>query len=449
MVRAGLAGAPYLLRRADWRTASILLEQAAIRDGSPGVTQALLPSLRRIADATGAPADAGVLARVLMRVDPAEAERLLRGALDAAAGAGDHWAASAIAGQLFNLLLDAGRLGEALAVAGRKPELTARAGLGPWTRLGDQARRLQVLGRMGEHARVLAEVGELRTVMAGLPARRGPDESIEPWNVRETILGIGRSSALATGEWARCLELNAEIVASMRGRGAGVHEVTRFRFNDAGPLIRLGRLAEAGRLLAECQRVFEDHADTANLGKVLSVRADLEDKLGNQRAAADLERAALRLSYARPEPRDIAIGHHNLANYLGRLGGDRAARRAHRLAAALIYRLAGMSHDLAGTVHALADEMREDGGADPSLPSTLAQVIAVAEQTEGVHLSALLTALQPDEPAIEAALAEILAAATAPPPTPRTPEGCAPAAPDEDLRTGQRQRPKDVYRFSG
>ena len=62
----------------------------------------------------------------------------------------------------------------------------------------------------------------------------------------------------------------------MRGRGAGADQVARFRFNDAGPLVRLGRLAEAGRLLAECQRVFEDHADTANLATVLSARADLE-----------------------------------------------------------------------------------------------------------------------------------------------------------------------------
>ncbi len=77
VVNAGLSAAPYLLRRADWGTASILLERAAARDESPGVTQAALPSLRRIAAATGAPVYAGVLARVLRRVDPVEAERLL------------------------------------------------------------------------------------------------------------------------------------------------------------------------------------------------------------------------------------------------------------------------------------------------------------------------------------------------------------------------------------
>jgi CHAT domain len=411
VVRAGLAAAPYLLRQGEWRAASILLEEATVRDASPGLVQAVLPSLRRIAGATGAPIDAGVLARVLMRVDRAEAERLLRGALDAAAAAGDYRAASHIAVQLVNLLVDAGRLGEALAVAGQKPELTRQAGLGPWTQLLDQGRRLQVLGLMGDHAQVLAGVDRLRAAMAALPRRGGPDEAVDPWNVREVILNIGGSSALATGEWARCLELNAEIVASLRGRGAGAHEVTRIRFNDAGPLIGLGRLAEAGRLLAECQRVFEDHADTIRLAKVLSARASL----GRPGAGADLERAALRLRYARPEPWGIEISHHNLANYLGRLGGEEAEQRAHRLAAALICRLAGMAHDLADTVRVLAGELPADAGADLSLPSTVAGVIEVAERTEGVRLAALLTALEPDPAAIESALSGILTAATTPP----------------------------------
>jgi hypothetical protein len=270
-----------------------------------------------------------------------------------------------------------------------------------------------VLGLMGEHARVLAETETLRAAMTDLPARRGASEANNPWSVREAILDTGRSSALATGEWQRCLDLNAEVVASQRQRGAGVHEVTRTRFKDAWPLIELGRLGEAGRLLAECQRVFEDHADTPVLALVLGTRADLEDKLGRWQAAADLARAALRLAYARPEPLDIAIRHHNLAAYLGELGGDRAGQRAHRLVAALIYELSGMAHDLAGTVRDLAAELRGD---DPAarLPATVAQVVAAAELTEGVRLAALLAALHPDPRAVEDALAEILRAAAAP-----------------------------------
>jgi hypothetical protein len=421
VVRAGLAAAPYLLRRSDWNTVGTLLENVIIRDGSLGTVQAALPGLRRIAAATGTPADAGRLARALRRVDTGEAERLMRSALEDAVSAGDYRSASASAGDLVSLLRDAGRLGEALEVAGQKPDYTRRAGLGPWTQLGDQAQRLQLLALMGEHAQVRAEVDRLRAAMAELPAHAAANEAVTPWNVRETILDIGYISALATGDWQRCLDLNAEVAASERERGAGKREVTQTRFKNAGPLIRLGRLAEAGRLLADCQRVFEDHADTTNLARVLSVRADLEDQLDHRQTAADLERAALRFFYARPEPRDIAVSHHNLANCLGRLGGDRAGQRAHRLAAALIYRLAGMGHDLAHTVRALAGELRADDGGQ-ALPSTVAQVAEVAGRTEGVRLGELLAALQPDPQVIEAALAEILRAAAALPPGDSAPD---------------------------
>ena len=284
---------------------------------------------------------------MLRGVDAGEAERLLRGAMEAAVGADDFRVAVAAAGDLVYLLRNAGRLEEALAVTGQKEEFTGRAGLGPWTQLLDQAQRLQVLGRMGEHAQVLAETETLRATMAGLPARGSANETVHPWNVRETILNTGWFSALATGDWQRCLDLNAEAVASKRQRGAGVHEVTRTRFNDAGPLIRLGRLDEAGRLLAECQRVFEDLADTPMLAMVLSLRADLE---ACARASAGgggpgAGRAAASLCPARapghrdrpPQPRELP----------GAAGGDRAGQRAHRLAAALIYRLSGMAHYLA------------------------------------------------------------------------------------------------------
>jgi hypothetical protein len=129
--------------------------------------------------------------------------------------------------------------------------------------------------------------------------------------------------------------------------------------------------------------------------------------------AEDLARTALRLHYGRPEPGDIATSHHNLASYLGQTGGDRAGQGAHRLAAALICQLTGMTHDLADTQRALADEVRADADAD--LPATLVDVIEAAERTDGVRLGELLAALQPDPQGVEQALAEILGASADPP----------------------------------
>ena len=411
VARAGLAAAPYLLRRGDWATAGSLLERATIRDGSPAMVQAALPTLRRIAAATGTPEASGVLARTLRSVDPGEAERLLRDALYAADSTGDNRGGSVVAGEMVSLLVDAGRLEEALHIAEQAASYTRRAGLGAWTQLGDQVRRLQVLGLMGQHDRVLAEVAGLRMRMAELSDSPTATETVAPWNVREVFLGTGYFSALAVRDWAQCLDLNAEITASKRRRGAGVYEIARTRFNDAGPLIELGRLAEAGRVLAECQQVYEDYADTTMLARVISARAGLEAALGHWQAAADFARAALRLSYARPELQDIAISHNNLANYLTTFSSDRAGRRAHRLAAALICKLAGMTHDFAEIVRSLAVELRQDGDTK-NLPVTVAQVVGTAELTDGVRLGALLAALQPDPQAIEYALAEILKDAT-------------------------------------
>ncbi|HXL93924.1 MAG TPA: hypothetical protein VN969_33740 [Streptosporangiaceae bacterium] len=140
----------------------------------------------------------------------------------------------------MNLLRKAGRLGEALAVAGQKASDRERAELGPWTQLLDQGQRLQILAERGEHERVRAETGTLQDQMRQLPDRPGDTETAQPWNVRELILDTGHTSALALGRWQQCLDLNAQITASRRQRGAGIHDLTRARFNDAGPLIRLG-----------------------------------------------------------------------------------------------------------------------------------------------------------------------------------------------------------------
>src|SRR5690606_1032327 len=188
VVRAGLAAAPYLLRLGDWDSAALGLEQALLRDESPATTQATLPHLRRIAGTTGAIHHTGLLATTLARVDPGEAEQLLRDVLDRAVAAEDFQTASAAGGELVNLLRTTGRLPEALTVLDQKAEHTRRAGLGPWTQLIDQGWRLQIRRLLGESGPVLAEVEALREEMDRLPDPPGPDETVDPWNVREMIL---------------------------------------------------------------------------------------------------------------------------------------------------------------------------------------------------------------------------------------------------------------------
>jgi hypothetical protein len=407
IVRAGLAAAPYLLRLQDWDTAATLLERALRRDISPAVTAAALPALRAIAAATHAPKDLAALAQALAAADPAEAEALLHGAVAQAAANADFRVASSAAGDLVNLLTDAGRLREALDLTAQKAGYTSQAGLGPWTQLADQGRRLQILGLMGKHRQVLTETAALQAQMDQLPAAPASNDPVEPWNVRETSLNTGQASAMALGEWQQALDLNAAILASQQTRGAGAHQIAFLRYNDYGPLLRLGRLDEAEQLLASCQQVFENHDDIGQLAQVFGARANLEFRRGNLTTALAFSRTAIRYSYVRPELRNVAIRHHDLANYLWATGSDSAAQRAHRLADALICQLTGMTHDLDSTLRELARELRKDTGGG-HLPETLEEVTETAEQTEGVRLGQLITALQRSTQAAADALTQIL-----------------------------------------
>lgn len=264
-LRASLAAARYLLRQRDWNAASCILERALIHDGyCPATSLAVIPELRRIAEATGALKDVVVLGAAVRRVDPGEAEPLLRHAYDQATTDGEYELASTTAGELVTLLRDQGRLREALTIAGQKIEHTRRAGFGHWTHLSDHGRQLQILNLLGRHEQVLGELPGLRAQMAALPDQSAHNDRVNPWNVREGVLDIGRMSAVALERWDDALDLNEEIIRTKGRRGAGVHEIVRARLNDYLPLLRLGRLAEADRLLRDCSDTADLAADDSH-----------------------------------------------------------------------------------------------------------------------------------------------------------------------------------------
>ncbi len=397
VVRAGLAAAPYLLRLQAFDPAGFLLQEGLRRDGSPATVQTTLPFLRRIADTTQMPSDLALLAHALKSVDVAEAERLLDDALTQAAAQPDHRLASAIAGHLADLLRDSGRLAEALTVTDAEAVYTRAAGLGPWTQLFGRTRRLQIVVLQGRPEQVLADLQPLLDRMAILPDRSGPDdapETVIPWNARESTLDVGHGAAVALERWEQALTYNAAIHTSQTQRNAGPHARARTRFNDYGPLIRLGRLDEADRLLRDCQQAFTDHNDIPMLSMVFGARASLEDAQGRPSLAAELERTALRLKYLHPNPGNIAVSHNNLAGYLCS-AGDNPAGCAHQLAAALLRQLTDMTHNLSVNLQTLAGHLRRLDDQTPP-PTTLDELAAIVDRVDGVHLADLVARLCPD-----------------------------------------------------
>jgi tetratricopeptide (TPR) repeat protein len=400
ILRAGRSAAPYLMRRQDWDRASTLLERVAVRDSSPATLAAVLPLMRRIVEATKASdkglEDANVLASMIAKLGQAdEAERMMRRILREAEQRRQFRLASAAAGGLANLLRATGRSKEALAIVDKMKELTRLAGLGPWTQLLNEARRLQILNELGSYSEVLDTVERLRKQMRGMPESGEAEESVNPWNVREVILDAGRIAALLLERWEEALDLNREIVEALRARGATDLEIAGTRFNDYGPLLRLGRYAETRQLLLECRQRFEEASHTEGLGTVLSALADLEDTLGHHGESVSDQETALRFLYHAGRPEHCASGHFNLANYLMRGGGDPQAALAHRLASAVIRFQTG-SGRLENALQALSRDLASFSPNRPPLPANFDEPCEIVERVEGVRFRGLFSRLPTD-----------------------------------------------------
>jgi hypothetical protein len=407
LVRAGLSAVPYGLRQQFWEGAAVLLGNAFLRDPSRANAAAVLPTIQQIT--RHHPRAAGVLATVLEMIDPTAAENMLRAALADAITRGDYWSASVIAARLTYLCLGSGRFVEALHLTEQTAGYTELAGMGPWAQLGDAARRLQVLGEMGQASQVLAEVGRLRARMDTLPATPATDgraEAILPWTAREMLLDAGRNASRQLGRWPEALELNAAILASMSDRRAPAAEIARARFNDYGPLLHLGRTDEALALLLDCRQVFEDAQDAGMLGAILGALAHTEYQRGHGDAAVRLERDALRYRYLTGDVAGIALSYHNLGNSLAEHARQPGPALASHLAAALIEAITGSGGSI-NPVGAAAADLRELGGGGAP-PRDIADLGDRLADIPGTDLPGLITRLCPDPQAAEQTLRDLI-----------------------------------------
>ncbi|MFF7240459.1 CHAT domain-containing protein [Streptomyces collinus] len=411
ILHAAKAAAPYLARARNWGSLVDVLDEVLIRDLSPDTASALLPFLRAAADATAGgetqlEVRCGFIhARALGRLRPTDAEPELCRLHDLVRQRGSHDFAAVIAGELANRYLEMGRFDEALNLLDEMQEDSRAAGYGPWSRMSIEGRQLQVHMLQGDGRHVLDAVERLRAQMATLPDPSDQPETAPPWNVREAILDTGRSAASDLKEWQLALDLNAEQLRVMKERGTTEWKVAQAAFNDYGPLRALGRLSEARALLLWCRDIDEANHDIAGLAKDLGALADIEDKLGHGEAAIALQRDALRLTYTTGDITTIGIGHHNLANFLGRHTDLWDQSWAHRLAAAVIAYQTN-SGLLRGQLLTMARLLR---ASDTLLPGSFDQVCAIVDQSDGVNLAALSGLLPRRASDEQAALDEVLA----------------------------------------
>jgi hypothetical protein len=103
------------------------------------------------------------------------------------------------------------------------------------------------------------------------------------------------------------------------------------------PLLHLGRLDEAQRVIESCLIVFRSMGDLQTESKALSALADLWNMRGDHEQAAGLERQVLAVCNQLPDLADRSISHSHLANYLNHLGA--AEETARHMLAQIVYDL--------------------------------------------------------------------------------------------------------------
>ena len=380
IIRAGLSAAPYLMRREQWNSANIALEETLNRDDSPRTLAAVLPHLRRMAETRGLPQDVGVLAKALSRAGLSqEAEALLKSTVSRAESDSDWRTASVLTKELANLLRKRDPE-EGLRWADRAAESTRLAGLGPWSQLADKVVRLQILCQLGRYSEVLSEVQAVRRHFPALPDRTTDKESVTAWNVTDGLLDAGQLAAKMLEMWNTALTLNKEGVEARAARRSTSLEINRARFNDYLPLIRLGQFEDARQLLHDCRKTFEVGSAVQELGRVYGALADLEDKVGSLPQAIKFQQTALRYCYQTHDPSDWAISHFNLANYV--LKSESADSLPHRLAA-IVIQWQTSDGRIGGTLAALSRHLTLP---NTHVPKSFDELCSIIEQVDGVRL---------------------------------------------------------------
>jgi tetratricopeptide (TPR) repeat protein len=263
-----------------------------------------------------------------------------------------------------NALGDVGQLDRAKAMRLRGAEAEQKAGRARVHAIGSELEALRIDVRQGKAREALPEIEARLQEVRGWWQRHRAGEAV-PDAPDPVFLGRALVSGLDIAQyanrqlkrWEACLALLEEQEHSQREMGESKHEQYWTRYNQYGPLIELGRLDDAQRVVEECLAVFREADDLYGQAKALYALASIWNERGDIEQAIALGRQALSVCNRLPDPSDRAISHHNLAVYYGKAGRAEDEAR-HRLAAG-VYLLVSTRHDhLATWLHNLSIRVR-------------------------------------------------------------------------------------------
>ncbi|MFC4035028.1 CHAT domain-containing protein [Streptomyces polygonati] len=391
VLSAGRAACPYLLRLGDWERLADVVSRVLTRDVTRPTALALLPFLEEALTLDGASDRelrlARTHARLLIKVAPEAGERRLEELFARAVRIGQHDRAANLASDLRSRYRDTGRLSTALGWARQAIDHAELSGQGPWTLMGIEASRVQLLSFTGRSEEALAEAQRLLGRSAELPRTSDATEGVEPWAAEEMLLDIARMSSRDLGRFTEALELNRRIAASEKRRGASSIEQTHTLFNTAELLLRLDRLDESAEALQTCRQEYERQSYPGGLAWTFTAFAQVERRRGHHEAALELARSALRYAYQVRLTADIAVAHHDMGTLLREHAGEHSGAAAHHLAAALIRVSSGLAWGDESIAAAVEDARSGPGVPWPASVTELAERVA---EVPGVDLPVIL-----------------------------------------------------------
>lgn len=148
-------------------------------------------------------------------------------------------------------------------------------------------------------------------------------------------LDIAESANRRLENWEICLELLSEMETVAKANGESAYTLANYRFHRYIPLLKLGKLKEAQRVLEVCMQEFRQFDDLEDKARVLSALAEVSSERDDFTQAIALERQALTMYERLANPSDCAISHGNLSVYLYMIEQDKEAEK--HMLAELIY----------------------------------------------------------------------------------------------------------------
>ena len=328
-----------------------------------------------------------------------------------AAEAAEHWSDVAwISGNWANAVSAVGDFDESKRLHLRSADVGRRAGRPEVKAIVQELEALRIDVQGGKVDEALPEI-ELRLARVRRWWQRSQAgekvaEALERRDLGRVLvsgLDIAREANQSFNRWLACLDLLEESESAKRALGAEKVDLTGTRFNQYGPLMELGRLDEAQRVLEGCLSVFRSAGVAASEAKCLSGLAAVWDERNEPSEAIALERQALAVRNTLPDPSERAISHGNFGNYLERDGKPDEAAQHHvaGMAYALCIGLANLAgfHNLGIRARqALADGQRH----------TLPRLEAVLAQGEFAALGQFLDSRNVDRSALQAEIDQLV-----------------------------------------